>query len=139
MIMVASTTLGVSTVGACYHGRCDSRQHRCSKRSDPTDQISLDALAGEGDDGMERMPAERLLHLAEQRVEALHRLHDVTRVRTRWRFDIGERHTGRPFVCGTDLFERQRRHRLQAVLALQFDEAAHRGSQPSVAMRGVGK
>src|SRR5580658_2097014 len=110
------------------------RTTRDAERSDAPDQISLHALARKRNDGVERVVAECLLHLPEQRVEALDRLYDVARVRAWRRFDVGERHTGRPLVRGTDLLEREWRHRLEAVLAFEFHEPAHRGSQAAVAL-----
>ena len=69
MIMVASTTLGVSTVRACYHGHRAAPQPRVdivTRVLYSTDEIALDPLARERDHRVERVPAERLLHLTEQ-------------------------------------------------------------------------
>src|ERR1700692_4373738 len=67
MIMVASTTLSVSTVRACYNENPGSTQHGVTHRhadcSDAPDQIALDALACEHDDGVQRVPTQPLLHL----------------------------------------------------------------------------
>jgi len=68
--MVASTTAGVSMVAACYHASRVALQpvdgFVTARRSDPADEIALDALTGQRDEWMQLMAAERLLHLAKQ-------------------------------------------------------------------------
>jgi hypothetical protein len=68
--MVASTTAGVGMVAACYHASLGAAQPLdgfvTARRSDPADEIPLDALTGQRDERMQLVTAERLLHLAQQ-------------------------------------------------------------------------
>ena len=70
IIMVASTTAGVSMVAACYHASLAAPQPLddfvTARRSDPADEIPLDTLTGQRDERMQLVAAERLLHLAQQ-------------------------------------------------------------------------
>src|ERR1017187_5635480 len=137
MIMVASTTLVVSTVRACYHGHRALSQAASPAarrgRSDAADEIAFDALSRERDDGVQRMSAKCLLHLAEQRIQALHRLDNITGVGARWWLDIGQRHPGSPLIRWADLLEGEGRHRLESMLALELHEAPHRRAQAAMA------